>query len=267
MALYKQIFKLRLRADAQYRIAAISGVATQVFFGFVFLSIYLGFYGSADAANGFSKQQMVNYLWLQQAFLTLIALWIRDNDLFNLIETGDIAYELCRPISIYKFWFSKLLASRIAKALLRFFPVLLVGYLLPAPYGMSLPHSLGHFALFLITLALGVTLNVILSMFIYISVFVTLSPLGSLLIFSLVGEFLAGLIIPIPLMPEGLRQVVLLLPFSKVGDLPFRLYSGNLSLLDGVMGLIFQLFWIVSLAFLGEYLMNQSLKKLVVQGG
>lgn len=267
MGLYKQIFKLRLREDVQYRIAAISGVATQVFFGFVFLSIYLAFYGENDVANGFTKEHLVNYLWLQQAFLTLIALWIRDNTLFDLIQTGDIAYELCRPVSIYKFWYAKLLASRIAKALLRFLPVILVGFLMPAPFGMTLPKSWGHFMLFVLTMILGVMLNVVLSMFIYISVFVTLSPLGSLLIFGLVGEFLAGMVLPIPLMPEGLRQVVLFLPFSKVGDLPFRVYSGNLSVAYGFKGVISQLLWIAALALLGEWLMDRSVKKLVVQGG
>lgn len=267
MALYRQIFRLRIRADVQYRIAAISGIATQVFFGFIFLSIYLNFYGDSNVANGFTKQHLVNYMWLQQAFLTLIALWIRDNDFFNLIATGDIAYELCRPVSIYRFWYSKLLASRIAKALLRFFPVIVVGFLMPAPYGMSLPASPTHFILFMVTMMLGVMLNVVLSMFIYISVFVTLSPLGSLLLFSLIGEFLSGMVLPVPLMPEGLRNVVLFLPFSKVGDLPFRLYSGNLSVAYGIEGVISQILWITVLAILGEYLMNRSVKKLVVQGG
>lgn len=267
MGLYKQIFKLRLREDVQYRVAAISGIVTQVFFGFVFLSIYLAFYGESNVANGFTKQQLVNYLWLQQAFLTLIALWIRDNTLFELIQTGDIAYELCRPVSIYKFWYAKLLASRIAKALLRFLPVILVGLLMPAPYGMTFPESPAHLLLFIITMVLGVMLNVVLSMFIYISVFVTLSPQGSLLIFGLVGEFLAGMVLPIPLMPDGLRQIVLFMPFSKVGDLPFRLYSGNLSVADGIWGVFSQVVWLMVLAVLGEFLMNRSVKKLVVQGG
>jgi len=90
------IFKLRLFQGLTYRTAALAGVATQFFWGLIFIMVYLAFYGEAASVAGFTKEHLVSYIWLQQAFLVFIALWIRDNELFGLIQTGNIAYELIR---------------------------------------------------------------------------------------------------------------------------------------------------------------------------
>ena len=69
-------------------------------------------------------QQLSSYIWLQQAFLALFMTWFLDNELFDLISSGNVAYELCRPINIYDTWFIKSCATRVSKALLRSFPIL-----------------------------------------------------------------------------------------------------------------------------------------------
>lgn len=267
MRKYSSVLSLRLHQGLQYRTAALAGVATQFFWGAISIMLFLTFYGEQDIVNAFSKEQMVTYLWLRQAFLAFIALWMRDNELFDLIKTGNIAYELCRPVDIYSFWYSKLLSSRVASALLRFFPILLVAFFLPEPYALSLPSSLSSGLLFIIALLLGVIINVAISMFIYISVFITLSPMGSLLLFSVVGEFLSGLIVPIPLMPLWLKNILMFLPFQYTGDMAFRIYSGNISLENAIIGIFIQLFWVAFLMICGRSLMNKALKHLVVQGG
>ena len=267
MKWYVSLLKLRVFQGLQYRTAALAGVATQFFWGAISIMVFLAFYGDTPQINGFTKEHLITYIWLQQSFLVFIVLWLRDSELFELIRTGNIAYELCRPLNIYGYWYTKLLSTRLSGALLRCIPLLLVAFIMPGPYGLSLPASPALALLFVITLLFGVLINVALSMFIYISVFVTLSPIGSLLIFSVTGEFLSGLILPIPLMPEPLRNVVLLLPFRYTGDLPFRIYSGNLTEVEMLWGICIQLFWLLALPLLGNRLMNMALKRLVVQGG
>ena len=267
MKWYITLLKLRLNQGLQYRSAAIAGVATQFFWGIIFIMIFTAFYGDATEVNGFTKAQMITYIWLQQAFLVFIALWLRDNELFELISSGNIAYEMCRPLNIYGFWYVKLLSARLASAILRCFPILLVAFFIPGPYALTPPDSVLSLGLFVLSLVLGLFINVAISMFIYISVFVTLSPTGSLLIFSVLGEFLSGLILPIPLMPTWLRNIVMVLPFRYTGDLPFRIYSGNIASFEALEGILIQLIWITLLLSLGQLLMNKSLKHLTVQGG
>jgi len=104
-------------------------------------------------------------------------------------------------------------------------------------------------------------------MFIYISVFITMSPVGSLLMFSVLGEFFAGAVIPVPLMPTWLQNIVYLLPFHYTADFPFRVYSGHIPTSEAIIGILAQLVWLVALILLGNFAFKSVLRKVVIQGG
>lgn len=267
MRTYFSVFKMRLINGMQYRVAALAGVATQFFWGFMFIMIYEAFYSNAVQAPPIALEQLITYIWLQQAFLVFIMLWVRDGEIFNLITSGNIAYELCRPCRLYGFWYAKLLAQRLSGALLRCFPILFVAFLLPGPYRMTLPPDAATFGLFVITLILGLFVLVSISMFIYISVFITMSPVGSLLMISVAGEFFAGLIIPVPLMPLWLQRIAYFLPFRLASDLPFRVYTGHIPANEAVHGILVQIVWLSVLIFLGKTALDKILRRVVVQGG
>ncbi len=267
MAPYLACFRLRLLHNLQYRVAALAGLVTQFFWGFMLIMILEAFSSGAKVPLPMSLPQMASYIWLQQAFLVFVALWYRDMEIFGLITNGNVAYELCRPTNLYGFWFARLLASRMAGAALRCLPILAVALILPAPYRLVLPESGVVFLAFLTTLFLGVMVNVAISMFIYILTFLTLSPVGSLLIVGTLGEFCAGMIIPIPLMPDWLQRIVLLLPFRLSADLPFRIWSGHLDLSEAFPGILTQVCWLVFLGITGHYAMRRVLNRVVVQGG
>jgi ABC-2 type transport system permease protein len=230
MIAYYSLFKMRLLKGLQYRVAALAGVTTQFFWGFMYIMIYEAFYKSTAAAQPISLHQLIQVLWLQQGFLVFFMLWYRDNELINLITNGNIAYELCRPIDLYSFWYAKLIAQRLSGALLRCFPILIVAALLPAPYNFTPPSNLK-------------------------------------LIFSVAGEFFFGLVIPVPLMPEFLKKIVYLLPFRYASDLPFRIYSGNIGYREATLSIFVQIFWILLLVSIGKKWLKKSLKKVIIQGG
>jgi len=267
MKAYLSVFKLRMYNMLQYRAAALAGIATQFFFGFIFIMVFEAFYSHTLVDPPMSLQQLMTYVWLQQAFLAFIMLWFRDNELFDLITSGNIAYELCRPSDLYSYWYAKLLAQRLASAALRSLPIVLVAFLLPQPYRMTVPPDGASALLFAATLLLGLLLLVAISMLIYISVFVTMSPMGSLLMFSIIGEFLAGMTIPIPLMPDWVQEIVYLLPFWLTADLPFRVYSGHIGHADALQALLLQLVWLAAVVAIGKFTMRRALKRVVVQGG
>jgi len=267
MRAYMSVFKLRLYNGMQYRAAALAGVATQFFWGFIIIMVFEAFYSGSGVDSPISLSQLIAYVWLQQSFLTFVMLWFRDNELFQLITTGNIAYEMCRPTGIYGFWYAKLLAQRLSAAMLRCLPILFVALLLPQPYRLSLPPNPIAFLLFIAALLLGLLILVSISMLLYISVFVTMSPMGSLLMFGVAGEFLAGMVIPIPLMPDWLQRIVNLLPFHYTADFPFRVYSGHIATADALSGIFFQLVWLALLVLIGRYLMSKVLRRVVVQGG
>jgi ABC-2 type transport system permease protein len=168
---YVSLLRARFLNGLQYRAAAIGGLATQFFWGIMLVFIYKAFYGDAAGSNGFSFKDLVSFVWLQQAFLSFVMLYDWDSEMLDMIMTGGISYELCRPVNIYQIWYVKLLSKRLSRGIMRFAPVIILGFLMPAPYNMSLPQSPVSFLLFLVTLFLGLFLLVAISMLIYISIF------------------------------------------------------------------------------------------------
>jgi ABC-2 type transport system permease protein len=81
------------------------------------------------------------------------------------------------------------------------------------------------------------------------------------------ADFLAGGIIPLPFLPDGLRKVLELTPFASMQNLPLLVYSGSVTGTELLYKAVLQLFWLLALVFLGKLFMKAALKKTVVQGG
>lgn len=267
MITYLSLIKMRFINGLQYRAAAIAGIATQFGFGFMFISQYLAFYRSNPSAFPMEISQVVSYIWVQQAFIMLFMTWFFEGDIFSAITSGGIAYDLSRPIDLYGKWYCQCVASRLSKAILRCFPILIIGLLMPNPYKLILPPNAIQFLLFVLSCFLTLGVVVSFGMLIYIATFYTISPVGVRIIGAVLADFMAGSIVPIPFFPNGFRQIAELLPFAAMQNIPLRIYSGNISGIDAFWGISLQIFWIVALTAVGKLWMSKTLKKVIIQGG
>lgn len=267
MKKYLSFFRLRFTLGLQYRVAALAGIATQFAWGFMEVMIFAAFYRGDKNAFPMSLSATSSYIWLGQAFLAFFASWMLDNDIFESIKSGDIAYEMCRPIDIYNIWFSRSAATRLSRAVLRCLPILFVAALLPAPYGMEKPESFRFFLLFLLTLFLGLMVTVAFSMLIYLLTFFTISPLGLRLVFSSAVDFFSGAVIPLPFFPGPLRHFMELLPFGAMQNVPLRIYSGSMASREIKEAVCLQIFWLILLIAAGKLLCRLAERKITVQGG
>ena len=267
MKKYLSIFRIRFINVLQYRAAAAAGMATQFAWGFMEIFAFAAFYQANPATFPMEFSQTVSYIWIQQAFLALFMLWFWETDIAEAVTTGSIAYDMVRPLDLYYRWFSMAAANRLARAALRCAPILLVAFLIPPPYRLSLPPNLTQLGLFVLSSALSLGVVVSFSMLIYLSLFYTLSPIGMRLIFAAAADFLTGATIPLPFFPERVRVVVELLPFASMQNMPLRIYSGNIAGADAITGIALQVFWLLSLLLAGRLVMSRALKKVIVQGG
>lgn len=267
MRAYFTFFRMRLIHSLQYRTAALAGVATQFFWGFMEIQLYRAFY--QEHANAFPMPlvALVNYIWLRQAFLMLFNTWTFEGELFKSVLDGNVAYELLRPTDLYFMWFSRTAAVRVSKTLLRFWPILLVAFLLPDPIGLSLPPSIGAFFLFVLSSALTLGVTVAFCMIVYFSCFYTVSADGLRAILTPLSELLTGGLVPIPFMPAFFQSVIRFSPFGAMMNAPLRIYSGHISGAEATETMLLQIFWLVMLTLLGMYLQRRGMKKLCVQGG
>ena len=229
--------------------------------------IFDAFYNTDAAMFPMQFTATSSYIWLQQAFLAFFAVWMMENEIFDSVVNGNIAYEMCRPIRIYNMWFARSLANRISRAVLRCFPILFVAAFIPAPYGIAAPASFWHFVIFLITLILGLLVTIAFCMLVYGLTFFTISPQGLRMVFVSLIEFFAGAIIPIPFFPDKIRNVLELLPFASMQNVPLRIYSGSMGTAETVKAITLQAIWLFVLMLLGKLLLMLAEKRIVVQGG
>lgn len=260
---YLAIFGARFRALLQYRAAALAGLATQVFWGLIRVMIFTAFYAASSAPQPMTLPEVITYVWLTQALL-LVLPWRLDPDVEQLVRSGNVAYELVRPVDLHGLWLARAVAQRTAPAVLRCLPMVVIAYAfldMSAPAG---PTSALAFAGSLVaTVALSAALTTLLS----VSVLYTLSGRGVHVFMVSVVNFFSGSIVPLPLLPEWLQAIASVLPFRGLMDTPFRLYMGHLPPADAALAVGHQLLWTLAIVLLGRVLLARALRRVVVQGG
>ncbi|MBQ8508719.1 MAG: ABC transporter permease [Clostridia bacterium] len=271
---YLAFFHIRFSAGLQYRAAALAGIATQFFWGFMETLLYNAFWRGDPSAFPMGLQATVNYIWFRQAMLSMFNSWHFDSSIFSAITGGSISMELIRPCDLYAMWLTKSCASRLSRVVLRCMPILVIASFLPAGYGMRFPEGCETagdvvFALAVTLISLIGSLLVVSSieMFVYISTFYTLNHAGVRMVYGMVAGFLGGELVPLPFLPDGFYDVLQYLPFAAVQSAPCLIWGGTLAGMDALRTVGLQFIWAAVLIVTGRMWLNRSLKRVVVQGG
>jgi ABC-2 type transport system permease protein len=271
LAPYVAVASVRFRMLLQYRVAALAGMVTQVFWGAVKLMVLAAFYAGASAEAPMRFSDVVAYVWLGQSLFALLP-WNVDDELAAQMRSGNVAVELLRPLDLYAYWFARTLAFRSARTSLRVLPVVvLAGVALPLigleRWALLPPPGLGSGALFVLSLLLTVLLSTAITMLLQVSLLYTVSSEGIVRTAPAVVMLLSGMIVPLPLFPEWLQPALALQPFRGLVDVPFRIYSGHIAPLPALGEIAQQLAWFAALAWLGRVLLQRALRRVVIQGG
>jgi ABC-2 type transport system permease protein len=263
LAPYLAVMSARFRALLQYRAAAIAGVGTQLFFGFVRVQIFDAFYRSTNSPQPMTHDQVITYIWLGQALLLLVMFHV-EPEIAAMIRSGAVASELVRPVDLYGLWFARCFASRAAPTLMRCVPIFVVA-------GMFLrlraPASAGAGGMFVLSAVLGLVLAAAMVTLITTTLLWTISGEGVTRLAPPMIFLFSGLVIPLPMFPDGLQSTIAALPFRGLVDTPFRIYVGHLTGRELVISLFHQMFWAAAMIGLGRWMLSRLLQRVVIQGG
>jgi len=263
MKAYLSVFRMRLRLETQYRGAVLGGVACQVFFGLILVAVYQAMY--AGKPQSMPLSHITTYVWLQQAFFRMLL--SSDADLMDKIRTGGIAYDLCRPMHLYGFYYARIMAQKMMGSLLRALPMLFFAALLPEGWGLSLPASLPSLAAALAALFLGLGCVCAMENITMAFTMRTLDPRGFQAMLNLLMMILSGNILPLTLFPDSWQRVITLLPYAQMLDAPIRLYTGEYTLPQAPGVLMLQGGWTVLLLMAGMLFWKRNQDRLIIQGG
>ena len=260
---YLSVFRLRRKMELQYRGAMVGGIVCQIFFGLILSALYRALYFGKPQVRPLAH--VITYVWLQQAFFRMLL--ASDPDLMDKIRTGGIAYDLCRPMDLYGFYYARIMAQKLMGSLLRAAPMLLFAALLPDGWGIGLPASLPALLAALAGLALGLCCMCAMENITMAFTMRTLDPRGIQAMLSLLSMILSGNVLPLPLYPDSWQRAITLLPHAQMLDAPIRLYTGEYALSEAPGVLLLQAGWTAALIGIGCLLWRRNQRRLVLQGG
>jgi ABC-2 type transport system permease protein len=260
---YRAIINARFRTLLQYRAAALAGFGTQLVFGLIRIMVLGAFYAVSTTPQPMTYQDVVAYVWLGQALLAMLP-WNMDRDVAQMIRTGNVAYELLRPVDLYGYWYARVLTMRVAPTLLRALPMFLVAGLF---FGLQAPPSTAAAAAWAAAMFGALLLGCAITTLVTLSMLWTIAGEGVFWMMMTAVMIFSGMVIPLPLFPDWTQAVLRFMPFSGLCDTPFRLYSGNMAPGEVWPTLAHQLAWTAVLVVLGRTLLARGLRRVVVQGG
>ena len=263
MRVYLSVFRMRRRMETQYRGAMVGGIICQVFFGLILIALYRALY--AGKPQDIPLGSITTYVWLQQAFFRMLL--ATDPDLQDKIRTGNISYDLCRPVSMYGFYYARVAAQKMTGSLMRGIPMLLFAALLPEGWGISAPASAGALLAALAALGIGLLCVCALENISMAFTMRTLDQRGMQALLNLLMMVLAGNILPLTLFPDSWQKVITALPYAQLLDAPIRLYTGAYALQETPRILLTQAGWTALLAAAGLAMWRANQKRMIVQGG
>ncbi|MGO9606141.1 MAG: ABC transporter permease [Candidatus Binataceae bacterium] len=268
---YRSVFAMRFMLMLQYRAAAVAGFATQCWWGFIKVMVFAAFFRSTTGHQPLTLAQVITYTWLGQAFLVLLPWW-GDPEVAEMVRTGNVSYDRLRPLDTYFFWYWRAMAWMVARVVPRAAMMFtLAAVILPlaglGQWRLRMPASIEAAALFASAMVLTVLLSSAILMLINILVVATMSERGANALATQLVTILSGSLVPLPFFPDWMQRFLFLQPFAGLVDIPYRIYVGNLSGAIAFAGLSQMIAWIVTLVFIGHWLMGRVMSRLQVQGG
>lgn len=263
-------FVARFKTVMVFKLAAISGFISQVFFALFRIYIILAFSLGNSASSPMQIQSTILYIWIAQIFFAIVP-WNVNWEDFHVIKSGNVAYEIIRPIDLFSMFFSKTLSWRLANCIVRGLPVLLVNIIVLPLIGMK---NISLFCMgwkniggFIISITLGFVLSSLITVFLYSIALLVLDASNFIGFFNSIAMLISGTIIPLSYFPSWLRTILMVTPFKGVIDTPAMIITGEYDTKQMIMAIIGQLIWCVALYVVNRLIIYYSTKRLVVQGG
>lgn len=257
----RDIFRLGVRQVYAFRMWMYLGLL-QVFLQLVLVrAVWQAVYGDQRTVDGIPIETMIAYLTVVALINFMIYPSIAD-EIQRRIDEGQVAVDMVRPVGFV----GQMLAINFGNAAGRWLGLVIVIPGLMLIGSLTLP-AMGMLVLFLISFVLGLIVSTLISLLVGLSGFWLINISGMRAMVFLVGNFLAGSMVPLWFMPGPLRILVEWLPFQAITFLPASIYIGEAQGQEVTQALGIQLLWVILLAATSAWTWHRAQRRLVVQGG
>jgi len=179
------------------------------------------------------------------------------------LREGTIIHHLLRPINFQGMNYAQSFGILVTRLLLQI-PMVVVAVLL---FGLRFPTDLATWLAFVVSALLGFTVMFFFNWFLACLTFYTTEIWGLGVLIEGMNFFLSGALVPLVMMPEWVRTIVLSIPFAQALAVPVGLLTGITPLSEAPRVWFVQILWIFGMWLASTLFFRVAVRKITVQGG
>lgn len=262
LSIYASLFAMIPKVFMAYQIWFWVGLVLNIISMAILVYFWRAIYNDTSTISGLGLNQTLNYILLAFIFMPLT-----NNDLIweigmNLRE-GMIIHHLLRPINFQGMNYAQSLGTLVTRLLLQL-PMVAVAVAL---FGLRFPSDLRIWLAFLVSALLGYTVMFFFNWLLACLTFYTTEIWGLGVLIEGMNFFLSGALVPLVMMPEWVRNIVLSIPFAQALAVPVGLLTGITPLDDTPRVWLIQIAWILGMWLISTLFFRVAVRKITVQGG
>ncbi len=220
-------------------------------------------YGEQTVIAGLSQAQTLNYTLLALvfsplAFNTSFIYWFG-----HLLKEGQIAIELLRPLDFQGGQYVSRVAELVMDLVMQT-PLLILAVVV---FGVRLPTDPLTWAVFVVSALIGHAVLFFFDWTVACLSFYTTENWGLSVVRYGIGLFASGMLVPLALMPDWLRGVLLALPFAQSLYVPLAFLTGITPLAEAPRLWALQLLALAVLIVVSRAVFSVAIRRVTVQGG
>ena len=218
---------------------------------------------SNSSVLGYTQNEIITYTFGSMIVVSIVFSTLTPN-IASEINEGKLSQYLLQPTSYIKFWFGKDIADKALNILFSVIELSILFFLLHPP--VFLQTQLVTLFLSLLTICLAVILYFFFSIILSLYGFWSNESWGVRFIFQQLVSFLSGAIFPLDMLPKPIFGLFQALPFPYMLFFPLKVYMGELSSHEIMIGLLVMVFWIQALYLLTYGIWRIGLRSYTAQG-
>ncbi len=261
MRKYFIVMKASLKSNLKYRQEVVGRSFFMLMIMYIFICLWRAGYGEKDKICDYSYSQIVLYLLITET-VALSKMNEISKKVSDEVKGGLVVYLLNKPYNYIMYQFFNEMGICLPKLVINF----CAGYLMIILTVGTVATSILNLFFVFFSIILSIFVDFCFSVLIGILSFRFEDVSGINMIYQKINQIFGGLFIPLNFLPNWMRTIAQILPFSSIYSLPAELYI-NFNL-DNIINVYkIQLTWslIMSIVLIVSY--KHNIKYLSVNGG
>lgn len=255
--------KLGLIEKNYYKKALVFDVIFTVITIYVYYFLWSVVYQNHSNIGGYTQAEMITYVVFSRILSLQYSSGINPI-LSNWIYEGKVGIELLRPISLITNLFYRRISCFAEFLIFKGIPVYIISFW---GLNMNMPEEKYTLILFIVSILLSIIILFEIEFMVGILSVFTLYDFGLCTVKTVIISILSGALIPVTLLPNFLKTMVMKLPFVSLVQIPIDIFLEKYSLENCLESIIGQVGWGIVLGIMMVCVWGKLRKHIIVQGG